>query len=543
MLRPYQKKALTVIYSDLKTQKTVLLSGIMGCGKTIMTVKLIERLLKENPKIQVLILMHKKELINQFNESFIKFTSIPETKIGNCCAGLNKREIKKQIIVGSIQTFINMTEHYSYADLLVVDECHRVSMTSGNQYCDLINILYKKKHSMRIFGITATPARLGDGLIYGSENDLFNKLNYAITYKELKELGFLTPLKGKIVTDKDLKKDLETVGHDTDYFLNQLCDVMTKEVHLETTIEALEKYAIDYKCICIFCCTIEHAEKLFSLIKEPAVLIHSKLSPFKRYGNMRKWTKGKVRIAVSINILVEGFDLPRLDCIIFARPTLSSTLFLQAVGRVLRTHPNKTHGYIIDLTDNTCRFGTDIDNIKIQAPDTGTERTEKKKDEDMFKICPECGFNCNSEQYECCECGFKWPKMEHISIKTMPKLTDIVFRENVSGLKKHDESWNNIDDWWVEKHTSNKSKKILGKVVYKYQKHSNKTVVMWLCFQDNYRGYAVTQSKKKWEMISKAHFPKTVDDFLESDFEEPYRILIDFSQEYPKIKEIENVPF
>ena len=92
LLRPYQKKALTVIYSDLKTQKTVLLVGIMGCGKTIMTVKLIERLLKENPKIQVLILMHKKELINQFNESFIKFTSIPETKIGNCCAGLNKRE-------------------------------------------------------------------------------------------------------------------------------------------------------------------------------------------------------------------------------------------------------------------------------------------------------------------------------------------------------------------------------------------------------------------------------------------------------------------
>ena len=72
----------------------------------------------------------------------------------------------------------------------------------------------------------------------------------------------------------------------------------------------------------------------------------------------------------------------------FARPTLSARLFVQAIGRVLRTSPGKESGFLLDLTDNTARFGTDIDKIKADIPKRVIEGKEKK--DAIWKFCPQC---------------------------------------------------------------------------------------------------------------------------------------------------------
>ena len=111
------------------------------------------------------------------------------------------------------------------------------------------------------------PIRLGHGLIYGSaciapEKNLFDNISHRITYQQLRDGGYLVPLHGKVAHADSLTRDLSTVSTSGDYVLNQLGEIMCREVHLTTGREAIQKYCKEFKRVCVFCCTIDHAEKL-----------------------------------------------------------------------------------------------------------------------------------------------------------------------------------------------------------------------------------------------------------------------------------------
>jgi len=355
--RDYQKKALTVISNDLRYQKNVLLNGIVGCGKTLMFCRLIERYYKTSDKY-FLLLMHKQELVQQTYETFIKQTDILPHDVGVCCAGLNKKQVDKRVTIGSIQTFINNIDEYPGCDLLIIDEAHKVQIGTGSQYDQVIDTLRAKTPNMRIFGCTSTPYRLSSGYIYGNRCkpgtiNLFPKVNHKITYEELRNLGYLMKLEGQVVYDDQLTIDLQAVDKSGDYVLDQLGQVMTKTIHINTAAAAIQEYAGGYKHVCVFACTIDHAEKLKTAIEiiypDQVAIIHSKLTALERAGNMFAWESGKKWIMVNINILAEGFDFPPLDCLINARPTESTGFFLQAIGRILRTAKGKEKALLVDL--------------------------------------------------------------------------------------------------------------------------------------------------------------------------------------------------
>ena len=352
-LRPYQIDALDVIHEDLKTEPIVLFQAIMGAGKTVTLCRLINRYWFETDR-RFLILAHKRELVSQFLECCRAMTSIPIFDIGVCCAGLGERILGKRLTIGTIQTFVNVAEDYPGCDLLVIDEAHRISVGTDSQYDQVINLLQTKVPNMRLIGCTATIGRLGHGYIYGDRcrpgaKNLFPKLNHQIKYSTLLDQGYLCKLIGKISNAESLEADLadlDTAGGD--YILDQLGEVLSREIHLNTAVQAIKEHCGEYKMICCFCCTISHAEKLKDLIGEECVTIHSQLSPLEREINMESWLSGRKRICTSINILSEGVDIPALQCLVMARPTLSSTLFLQSVGRVLRLHPSKDHGFLLN---------------------------------------------------------------------------------------------------------------------------------------------------------------------------------------------------
>lgn len=58
-----------------------------------------------------------------------------------------------------------------------------------------------------------------------------------------------------------------------------------------------------------------------------------------------------------VGILTEGTDIPRIDCILMARPTRSSVLFQQMFGRGMRLYPGKQDCTVIDFVDNFERAG------------------------------------------------------------------------------------------------------------------------------------------------------------------------------------------
>ena len=535
-LRPYQISALETLDKDLQTGHVVLFQAVMGAGKTFTLCRLIARYFKDTNR-NFLILAHKKELVEQFQDTFNKMTDVPFSDIGICCAGLGKKNLHKRITIGTIQSFINVLDDYKGCSLLVIDEAHRISVGTDSQYDQVINGLQNKNKNMRIVGCTATVGRLGHGYIYGNKCakgaiNLFPKLNYQIKYSTLLKQGYLVELRGKIAHADCLETDLMDVETHGDYVLNQLGEVMSREIHLRTAVEAIHKHCADYEMICIFCTTIQHAEKLKDIIGDKCTIIHSQLSPLEREINLQKWKSGEKRICTSINILSEGIDIPRLQCLVMARPTLSSTMYLQSVGRVLRLHEGKDHGFLLDLTDNTGRFGVDLDNVKIGIPKA--VKKEILKQDKLCKLCPSCEREVFISLKACPYCGFEWPVAEIIEANHIPELKDVQFQEKVETAP----AWYNVRDMFIEIHESRKNGKFLGKIEFEcglFQAN------LWLCFSDFYSGYAVTKAKEKWDMLA-GHipFPESVREFVEyQNIVQPKRILVTTHTEYPDILEME----
>lgn len=530
-LRPYQVTALNNIDQALRENDNVLLSAIMGAGKTVMVCRLINKYKDK----RFLILAHKQELVSQFHKSFLKFTDINPSEIGIICAALNQYDISKRITIGTIQTYVNHVDNYSGCDLMVIDECHKIDINYDSQYSCIIDA---KKHK-KLLGVTATPYRLGAGYIYGDANVgdvLFDRVHHKITYNELMEQGYLSKLKGRVAYHPSLSADLGMVNVSGDYILDQLGDVMTREIHLFTGVAAIQANCEPYKHICVFCTTIEHAEKLRSILGDEATTTHSQLTAIERHTNLKRWMSGEKRIITSVNILTEGFDFPELDCLVFARPTLSPGLFLQAVGRVVRIHPGKDHGFLLDLTDNTSRFGTDLDNVKVAIP----RRVEKQMEGENQKLCPGCEKVIARVLRVCPHCGFEWTYDEMIAANHVPELADVEF-------KPIEPEWYTVKDMKVGVHTAKSSGKQLGfvRLYYGDNYFSKDSATIWLCLPDYYDGYAVTKAMHWWDEIGMGDFPESVDGISEENIIKPDKVLIDLSGKYPEIKKVEldDIPF
>lgn len=502
--RQYTLDAIDALTNGLKEEKEFLLQAIMGAGKTVITCKVIEKYFFES-HIRFLILCHKPNLIEQFQKTFREKTAIPQHEIGISCASLDSKVINKRITIGSVQTFVNKIKCYQECDLLVIDEAHRIEIGKGSRYDKVINILRYKNPDMRIVGITATPYRLGHGYIYGNRcvgKNLFPNLNHRITYEELKSQCYLMPLEGKIAVNSSLSKDMKSVETSGDYILNQLSDVMVKEIHLQTAVDGIKQYCNGFKHICVFCCSIDHAEKLKNLIGDRCTTVHSELSKKEQKFNLDNWKRGITPIITSINILAEGFDFPPLDCLVNARPTLSSALWLQMIGRVLRISEGKDRAFLLDLTGNTEYFGTDLDNIRVNIP---KQIEEKEKKEHQFeKECPECHTFVHVARFDCPNCGHEYPAREQIEATAIPELKDIKFSEpeehtvhEVVFFRHQKEG--KPDSVRVEFHNEN----------YPYR---SKIASDWLCFDhDKAKKFA----EEKWKLLTGYDvYPESTDEAL-----------------------------
>jgi len=241
-----------------------------------------------------------------------------------------------------------------------------------------------------------------------------------------------------------------------------------------------------------------------------------------------------------VNILAEGFDFPKLDCLVFARPTLSPVLFLQAIGRVLRIHDDKTHGFLLDLTDNTKRFGTDLDNVRIHIP----KKVLKKEleENENYKICPGCDALIFKSLLICNKCGFEWKAADILEANFVPEMSDVTFQ-------KIEPEWHTVKDMTIDVHSA-KSGKELCFVRFYYGRNifKKEQATIWFCLPDYYSGYPITKAKKWWKILSLSDdLPETVDDFMHqsNNILKPMDILIDDNDKYPEIIDVrwDIIPF
>ncbi|MDP2271275.1 MAG: DEAD/DEAH box helicase [Archangium sp.] len=289
-----------------------------GGGKTVVASEVIHRAMQRQSR--VLFLAHRRELILQTSAKLTSFG----VKHG-IIMGSHPRALQHLVQVASVQTLAHHRDLLAGVDLIFLDEAHHAAAGS---YEDILSWFPKAV----VVGLTATPWRLdGRGLA-----DIFDCHVIPRTPKQLKETGWLVPVGGWEYEAIDTSRARVQGG---DFATKDLVGEASKPRVVGDIVEEWQRHAQGGRTI-VFAVSIEISKLLAEKFREagvPAEHLDGKMKMADRDGVLARLRSGETRVVTNCNVLTEGFDCPALEVCVLARPTLSTSLYLQMVGRVLRT--------------------------------------------------------------------------------------------------------------------------------------------------------------------------------------------------------------
>ena len=416
MLRDYQVKAIRDTYKWLyEHEGNPCIVAPTGSGKAHIIAGFCEDILKRNKNAKILVLSHVKELLVQDAEKIC--LAWPQAPIAIYSAGLGTKEISA-ITVAGIQSIWRKPEELGRIDVVIVDEAHMIQNEDEGMYRRLLSSLHELNPKMRMIGLTATPYRLGQGLLTEGDNAIFQALIEPVTIEELVQRKFLARLTS---TFTDLKMNVEGIKKvQGDYEKQELeSRVNSSDINAKVVSETIRR-AGDRKAWLVFCVSISHAEKMrdeFIAQGVRAEAITSKTTSEERARIFADFKAGKIRAVTNVGVATTGFDYPDIDVIVMARPTLSPGLYIQMSGRGMRIKSPGHHQdcLVLDFAGNIARHGA----VTKIIPPRRTVKTGKKSSQelgDMFKICPKCRKTVMKRARECVHCGHIFSELSDLSV-------------------------------------------------------------------------------------------------------------------------------
>lgn len=432
-LRPYQEAAVQAVYDYFATQAgNPLLVLPTGAGKSLTLAAFIKRALEQYPSTRIIVLTHVKELIIQDVQAIQRYW--PEAPVGVWSAGVGKKE-QAQITVAGIQSIHRLPATFSETDLIIIDEAHLLSKNSDTMYGRFITALKAYKPHLKVIGLTATPYRMDSGLLTEGDERVFTDIAYDADVGELINAGFLCPLVAKNgVTKADLS-EVHTRGGE--YVENELQDAMDKAELINGALDEVAQYAHDREHILGFCTGIDHARHCAEFAQArgwAADYVSGEMSATERDEKIANFKSGKTRYLFNAMLLTTGFDFPSIDCILMLRPTKSTGLYVQTLGRGLRNDGKKANTLVLDFAENIQRHGP-IDQIKIKK-----KRGKSEVSVAPVKECTNCHELVAISIRECPGCGHLFPEPERESHGTEAAAGIIV------ASMKHEPTWWPVHD-------------------------------------------------------------------------------------------------
>jgi len=342
-LRNYQQEALDAMLkaerSGIRKQLVVLPTG---AGKTVLFAHLP---IVRNDSLPMLVLAHRTELLQQAKNKIESMN--PELSVG-----IEKAESKAgkaDVVVASVQTLgrgnSNRIEGFEqdYFKTIIIDEAHHAAASSYQKILNYFNSDY-------VLGVTATPQRSDSVRLV----DTFDEIVYYKSIEDLINDGWLCPLIGyRVKTDTDIS-DVEITNGD--YRQEQLAEAIDNPTRNTCIVNAFLDLASDKKTV-IFAANIAHARNLASSFaaqtRTEVRVVLGETPDEEREQILKDFKSGKVQVIINVGVLTEGFDEPSIQAIILARPTRSTLLYTQIVGRGTRLNEGKPNCMIIDIADAT----------------------------------------------------------------------------------------------------------------------------------------------------------------------------------------------
>lgn len=521
-LRPYQQEAIDKLWQWLPNNPGLnpLIEHATGLGKSLVIAEICKQATRFDPNVRILVACHQKELIEQ-NYQKIK-EQAPQLDVGIYSASVGRKD-QARILVGQVQSLHKKANDINYRDMVIVDECHRISSASDTQYSNLLNHLKRFNPKVRLIGLTATPYRMKGGSLLNM--GLFDEVVHTFGVADGVKQNYLAPLISKSsVVQADLKGVKTTGG---DFNQKEAQERFMDKTLMDHMIDEVKLYAHDRKKILVFCSGIEHAEDVADAFhKEGWKAIHLTGNDTKevRQDVIHNFKFGDLRVLCNRDILTTGFDAPNVDCIVLLRATKSAGLYTQILGRGTRLHPDKKDCLVLDFAGNIERFGP-VDRIK--APKKKGEELEIKP----YKICPDCREPNEMLAKQCVNCDYQF-----ITIESEQKLIDHDATASNADIMSKEESLL-LDTTMIQYHKHlSKSGKFTLKVEYIC---GIKIHTEYICLE--HEGYAREKAEKWWldRALTEEGIPNTVDEALEEiqdlGIKEPHKIMVKKDGKYWRV--------
>lgn len=524
-LRHYQRAALDTLYAYFARHAGhPVLVLPTGSGKSLIIAGFVREVLGQWPSQRILVVTHVKELVEQ--NALKLFQWWPEAPAGVYAAGLNRRDVGDAITFASIQSVYRRAHELGSYDLILVDEAHLIPPGSEGMYRTFFAGMEALNPDVRIVGLTATPFRLGHGMLHEGKGALFTDIAYEVGIGELLADGYLAPLTTAPVRER--LKVSEVGKRGGEFIAGALEAAVDREAVTQKACAEIVELGRERRAWLLFCSGIKHAGHVTDALAAQGIacaLVTGETPTRERDRLVSDFRAGKLRALVNVDVLTTGFDAPQTDLLAFLRPTQSPGLYLQMAGRGMRIAPDKTDCLVLDFAGNIARHGP-VDDVRPPAA-PGT----RSGGDAPAKVCPKCRARMHPRAEYCADCGYEFPAVAAHAAQA-----------DAAPILKRDAAGVRYDDLQFLYSRYDK----LGEggrpsLLVEYHAGMRRVAREWICLEHD--GYARTKARLWWKRRAgpMSEPPATINDALEriGELAEPRAIVVDERGKYPEILGVE----
>ncbi|MBM3346601.1 MAG: DUF3427 domain-containing protein, partial [Betaproteobacteria bacterium] len=305
---------------------------------------------------RILFVAHREEILNQAVDVFRRVR--PQARIGRLAG--TQQETEADLVFASVQT-LGRDNHLTRFrpddfDYVVIDEFHHAAAATYRRVIDYFRPRF-------LLGLTATPERTDGADLLGlcQENLVFQA-----DIQQGIDGGHLCPFHYFGVPDEIDYSNIP--WRNVQFDLAELTVAVSTEARARNALEQLQKLG-GSRCIA-FCCSQRHADFMADFfVREGirAVAVHSGPSSAPRATSLQRLQSGELQVIFAVDMFNEGVDVPAIDTVLMLRPTESTIIWLQQLGRGLRVSAGKEWLTVIDYIGNHRAFLMKLRGIAVMA--------------------------------------------------------------------------------------------------------------------------------------------------------------------------------
>lgn len=349
--RRHQSKML----EDLSFEREVhlrhrnLIVAATGTGKTVLAALDYQRLQKNlGIRPRLLFIAHRKEILKQALNTYravLKDKNFGELYVDGQVPGNWKH------IFASVQSLSSRDIENFNGDafeIVVIDEFHHATATTYKKIIDHLK-------PVELLGLTATPER-SEGLRV--QDEFFDgHIASELRLWDAMDQGLLTPFEYFGIGEEKSVVDYSAIDWSGGrYQTSSLSKAVTgNDLRDHLVLREIENHVDDPRKMraLVFCVDVNHANYVAEMLANKrgikAVPITGTTNPADRERALMDLRDGRIQAITSVDVLNEGVDIPEVDTIIMLRPTESSVIFIQQLGRGLRKSFNKSAVTVLDF--------------------------------------------------------------------------------------------------------------------------------------------------------------------------------------------------